>query len=97
MPPLPTTRSFPPGRCDATEHVPFFPSAVDRLGFSEHAYVEAFKETELRFRAEPDSVPTAALRAQTEHVQTLPCLPPAAVAVVVEAGGEATEEQQKER
>ena len=59
--------------------------------------MEAFKETELRFRAEPDSVTTAALRAQTEHVQAVPCLPPATVAaaaaVVVEAGGEATEER----
>lgn len=51
------------------------PHGVKRLGFSQHAYVEVFKETELRFEA--NEAGAAALRAQTEYVETVPCLPSA--------------------
>lgn len=62
-----------------------------RLGFSQHAYVEAFKETELRFEvaakgdvpaAEASAMAAAAatLRTKTEHVKTVPCPAPASSA-----------------
>lgn len=46
----------------------------DKLGYTRHAYVEAFKETELRFNA--GEANAATLRAQTEHVETIPCQRP---------------------
>lgn len=56
--------------------------------------MEAFKETELRFEAEPGGAIAAALRAQTEHVQTVPCPPPVAAAVMGEDEGAAGEEEE---
>ena len=44
-----------------------------RLGFSPHAYVEAFEETELRFEATGGGAER--IRAQTAHVDTIPCHP----------------------
>ncbi|CAM9717515.1 unnamed protein product [Sphacelaria rigidula] len=46
----------------------------DKLGYARHAYVEVFKETELRFVA--DEAGAATLRAQTSHVEVIPCPPP---------------------
>ncbi|CAN0187903.1 unnamed protein product [Scytosiphon promiscuus] len=47
----------------------------EKLGFSQHAYVEAFKETELRFQVagggESAQRAATALRTQTDHVQTV--------------------------
>lgn len=56
-----------------------------RLGYSRYAYVEAFKETELRFEVAGGEGTSAAaalvgLRTRTDHVQTVPCPPPAEVA-----------------
>ena len=45
-----------------------------RLGFSPHAYVEAFEETELRFVATPSGAER--IRAQTARVETAECRPP---------------------
>ncbi|CAN0067157.1 unnamed protein product, partial [Laminaria digitata] len=67
----------------------------EKLGFSEHAYVEAFKETELRFRAEPGGATAAALRAETEHVETVPCIPSAAAAAAAAAEEEEEEEEEE--
>lgn len=47
---------------------------VLRLGFSPHAYVKAFKETELRFETAAGGGADR-VRAQTAHVETVGCLP----------------------
>ncbi len=63
------------------------PSFSLRLGFSKHAYVDAFKETELRFAvtavggtegALASAAAAATLRSQTDHVKTVQCPDPAA-------------------
>eukprot|EP00903_Cladosiphon_okamuranus_P015391 g14215.t1 len=57
----------------------------EKLGYSKHAYVEAFKETELRFEVgggegTAAAAALAALRTQTDHAQTVPCPAPTEVA-----------------